>query len=254
MPPTTRGTRTRFLVTDWKATLEIFRHIFFVAALAGLISGVFVTVAHEIGTVPIILKAENYEKAAEQAAVPSANAMPGMSHDDEANAWEPADGLERMAFTVLADVLTGIGFAVLLVSAYALRGDDVDWHEGLYWGLAGFATFTLAPGLGLPPQVPGTEAAPLVDRQIWWVTTAVATGGGLAVLFFTRRAVWAVAGVVLLVLPHILGAPQPAEFKSVAPALVAHQFIVATVVTSLLFWIALGSLTGFFYKQFRPSS
>ena len=71
----------------------------------------------------------------------------------------------------------GIGFALLLVSAYAFSGASVDWRRGLYWGLAAFATFTLAPGLGLPPEVPGTSAAPLLDRQIWWVATAVATGG-----------------------------------------------------------------------------
>lgn len=234
--------------------MEILRRIIFVAALAGLIAGIFVTAAHQIGTVPVILKAEIYERAAEHTGAPSVHAMPGMSHDEEAGVWEPTNGLERTAFTVLADVLTGIGFALLLMAAYVLSGDDVDWRKGLYWGLAGFATFTLAPGLGLPPEVPGTEAAPLADRQIWWVGTAVATGGGLAVLFFTRRAVWAVAAVALLVLPHIVGAPQPAEHKSLAPESVAHQFIVATVVTSLLFWIALGSLTGFFYKRFRPAA
>ena len=243
--------------------MAAFRRIVLVAALAGLIAGLFVTIMHEIGTVPIILKAETFEKAAgekaagEKAAgrpaVPPAHTMPGMAHDDAAGAWEPKEGFERKAFAVLADILTGIGFALLLVSAYALRGGDVDWRKGLYWGLAGFATFTLAPGLGLPPVLPGTEGAPLTERQIWWLATAAATGGGLAMIFFKRRAAWAIAGVVLLVLPHIVGAPQPAEFKSLAPSSVAHQFVVATVVTSLLFWIALGSLTGFFYNRFRRS-
>jgi len=234
--------------------MAAFRRIVLVAALAGLIAGLFVTIMHEIGTVPIILKAETFEKAAERPAGSSAHATSGSAHDHAASAWEPKDGVERKAFTVLADILTGIGFALLLVSAYSLRGGEVDWRKGLYWGLAGFATFTLAPGLGLPPVVPGTEGAPLADRQIWWVATAAATGGGLAMLFLTRRAVGTVAGVVLLVLPHIVGAPQPAEFESLAPSPVAHQFVVATVVTSLLFWIALGSLTGFFYNRFRQSS
>jgi predicted cobalt transporter CbtA len=38
-----------------------FRRLFFAAVCAGLLAGIFATVAHEIGTVPIILKAEVYE-------------------------------------------------------------------------------------------------------------------------------------------------------------------------------------------------
>ena len=93
--------------------------------------------------------------------------------------------------------------------------------------------------------MPGTEAAPLLDRQLWWIATALATGGGLALLFLTRRAIWVLAGVALIVLPHVYGAPQPAEYKSLAPEAVAHEFIVAVVITSLLFWLALGTLSGF---------
>jgi len=154
-----------------------FRRLFVVAALAGLIAGLLSTAAHHFGTAAIIAKAEVYEKAAEAAGA-AADAMPGMDHDHGAAAWEPEDGLQRTLYTALADVLTGIGFALLLVSAYAFSGAAVDWRRGLYWGLAAFATFTVAPGLGLPPEVPGTSAAPLLDRQIWWIATAVATGCG----------------------------------------------------------------------------
>jgi cobalt transporter subunit CbtA len=177
-----------------------------------------------------------------------------MSHEHESMAWEPKDGFERTTFTALADILTGIGFALLLASAYAIRGGEVDWRKGLCWGLAGFATFTLAPSLGLPPEVPGTAAAPFGDRQIWWIATTAMTGGGLALLFFGRRAVWAVVGSLLLILPHLYGAPQPTEYKSAAPEFLAHQFVTAAVLTSLLFWLALGSLTGFFYRRFGQPS
>jgi len=225
-----------------------FRRLFVVAALAGLIAGLLSTAAHHFGTAAIIAKAEVYEKAAEATGA-AADAMPGMDHDRGAAAWEPEDGLQRTLFTALADILTGIGFALLLVSAYAFSGAAVDWRRGLYWGLAAFATFTLAPGLGLPPEVPGTSSAPLLDRQIWWVATALATGGGLAAIFLGRRAAWVAGGIVLIVLPHLIGAPQPAEHVAAAPESLAHQFIVAAVVTSLLFWLVLGSLTGFLYKR-----
>lgn len=247
--------------------METFRRLFFVAALAGLIAGVLVTVAHEVGTVSLILEAEKYENAGEAAPADAAadtaaattteaateTTAATAEHDHDAadgEEWGPEDGFQRTAFTLLADVVTGIGFALLLVSAYALRGGEIDWRKGLYWGLAGFATFTLAPGLGLSPEVPGTEAAPLFDRQFWWVATAVATAGGLALVFFSKQALWALAGVVLMVLPHIYGAPQPAEYKALAPESIEQQFVVAVVVTSLLFWAVLGSLSGYLYKRF----
>ncbi len=258
--------------------METFKRLLVTAVLAGVIAGIFITVVHQISTVPVILKAEVYEKAAEEAApIASAEAAPvtegavtegatteaAAGHDHGAAAgepahdeggWEPSDGLERNAFTAAADILTGIGFALLLASAYAFRGGGMNWRKGLYWGLAGFAVFTLAPGLGLPPEVPGTEAAPLLQRQIWWVATVVSTGAGLALLFFSRRAVLALVAVALVVLPHAIGAPQPVEAHSVAPESVAHSFIVAATITSLLFWIALGTLTGFFYqRQFKTA-
>jgi cobalt transporter subunit CbtA len=235
--------------------MTLFRNIVFAAALAGLIAGVFVTIVHEIGTVPIILKAETYEKAAETSAAPATDADAATAeHQHEAEAWEPTDGFERTAFTVLADVLTGIAFGLLLTAAYALRGRAMDWRQGLFWGLAGFATFTLAPGLGLPPELPGTESAPLLDRQLWWVATAIATAGGLALIFFTRTIALTVLGVGLIALPHIYGAPQPAEHKMLAPGGLAHSFAVAAVVTSFLFWLVLGTLTGVFYRWFAGSS
>jgi len=243
--------------------METFRRLFFVAALTGLIAGALVTVAHEFSTVSLILEAETYETAGDAApsdgtvAATAETAVATGGHDHDAaghshdgEEWAPADGFQRTAFTFLANIVTGIGFALLLVAAYALRGGAIDWRTGLYWGLAGFATFTLAPGLGLAPELPGTEAAALLDRQIWWLATVVATAGGLALIFFGKRALWAAAGVLLIVLPHIYGAPHPAEFKMMAPVSLEKQFIVAVAVTSLLFWAVLGSLSGYLYKRF----
>jgi cobalt transporter subunit CbtA len=235
--------------------MALLRSIVFSAALGGLIAGLFVTVAHQIGTVPIILQAEVYEQAADAGAVPQVSADAAANeHHHEAEAWEPTNGFERTAFTVLADVLTGIGFGLLLTAAYALWGRELSWRDGLFWGLAGFATFTLAPGLGLPPEVPGMQAADLLDRQIWWIATATATAGGLALLFLTRQAALAAAGVVLIALPHFYGAPQPAEDTSLVPESVEHSFIIAVVLTSFLFWIVLGCLTAVLYQSFAGAS
>lgn len=240
----------------------MFRRIVFVAALAGLIAGVFVTAAQAVRVIPLILEAETYE-----ASVPASDHAHGAVHDHDhgaahgdaqgaaagthhhgEDAWAPEDGVERMAYTLLTNVLASIGFGLLLAAAFALRG-GADWRSGLYWGLAGFATFTLAPALGLPPEIPGAEAAPLLDRQLWWVGAVLATGGGLALLFLVRRPVWMAAGAALLVLPHLIGAPQPEAHGGLAPESLARDFVVAALVTSFLFWLVLGSLTGFFYKR-----
>ncbi|MGQ9371620.1 CbtA family protein [Azospirillum sp. ST 5-10] len=227
-----------------------FRKLFFVALCAGVLSGLLVTAAHQVGAVPIILEAETFEAAAE-AAGPAAHehAAGAPAHDHGGEAWEPADGVERTAFTGLANVLTGVAFALLLVAGYAVAGGAVTWRSGAFWGLAGFATFTLAPGLGLPPEVPGTAAAPLLDRQVWWCATALLTGGGLWLLAFARRPLWAAVAVAAIVLPHLVGAPQPAEHATVAPAALVHRFIVTATVTSLLFWLCLGVSTGALYRR-----
>src|SRR5436305_591323 len=90
-----------------------------------------------------------------------------------------------------------------------------------------FATFSLAPGLGLPPELPGTAAAPLLDRQLWWLATAAATGGGLALILLRRGPAAVVAGLALLALPHLVGAPTPDTPASAAPEALAQRFVLA---------------------------
>jgi cobalt transporter subunit CbtA len=222
--------------------MAVLRRIVFAALCAGALSGLFATAAHQIGTVPVILKAEAYEKAAEHA--------PAHAHDPSAP-WEPGNGAERTAYTLIADVLTGVGFALLLAAGLTLRGGEVTWREGLFWGLAGFVSFTIAPGLGLPPQIPGSEAAPLLERQIWWLVAAVSTGCALALLLFTRRARWAILAAIVIVLPHLYGAPHPVDHGAGPPQSLAHQFVVAVTIVSFLFWLILGASTGYFYGRFQ---
>lgn len=224
--------------------MAFFRGLVCAALCAGLIAGIVAAAAHQIATVPLILKAETYEHAG----------APG-AHDHGPAGWEPENGIERTLFTLAADLLTAIGFALLLAAGFALHGGGIGWREGLFWGLAGFVVFALAPGLGLPPEIPGTAAAPLAARQLWWLATTLATGAGLALLAFTRSAPYAAAAVLLIVLPHLYGAPQPAvPAADAAPAALAHRFIVAATVASLVFWTTLGAATGYFYHRFaaRP--
>jgi hypothetical protein len=55
-------------------------------------------------------------------------------------------------------MLTGIGFALLLIAVSEFAGGIVDWRQGVFWGLAVFTVFTLAPGPA-PPELPAMPAA-----------------------------------------------------------------------------------------------
>jgi cobalt transporter subunit CbtA len=109
--------------------------------------------------------------------------------------------------------------------------------------------FTLAPSLGLPPELPGMPAGALAPRQIWWIATALATAAGLAVIV-SRRSPWTVAlGIALLAAPHLIGAPHAPEEVSEVPVSLWRGFVVAVMLTSLLSWAALGAVTGAFFKR-----
>jgi cobalt transporter subunit CbtA len=226
-----------------------------VALLAGIGAGVVDWGIHMVGTTPLILQAEAYESAAE-AATPAepAVAPDGHDHVHSAEAWEPADGWQRDLFTLGADVVTGVGFAFLLTAAIVFFGKGADWRRGILWGLAGFACFTLAPSLGLPPELPGTEAAPLLDRQLWWIGTVIATAGGLFVAARLRNVYGYAIAVVLIALPHVIGAPQPEVAGGLAPEELEHKFILIAITSSLVFWLALGVLTGAFFKRYASEA
>lgn len=236
--------------------MDYFRNIVVLAAIAGVIAGLGMTVAQQLTTVPLILKAEVYEQGAEAPAHEHGDqaTAPAHSHGDEAAAeeegWAPSDGFERTAFSVAANIVTGIGFALLLIAASELFGGITDWRQGVFWGLAGFTVFTLAPGLGLPPELPAMPAAELGPRQLWWVATVLCAAIALGLLFYQRSLIAVVAAIALLVVPHIIGAPQPASYETPIPEGLHHSFVVAVVLTTLIFWVLLGGLAGFFRERF----
>lgn len=243
--------------------LAVFKRMLSAVVLAGMLSGLLLAAVQKIQVSQIILKAEEYEDAAAAAAAAAAAlvaAAPAahthsaaQSHEHEQDEWQPANGLERTLFTALADVTMAVGFGLLLAVAFCLRGEKGGWRTGLLWGLAGYVVFFAAPSLGLHPEIPGTEAAPLADRQFWWSMTAALTAGGLSLLVFAKHWPLKVIGAVLLIVPHLIGAPQPEMHHSAAPAELAHAFIYATAIANAVFWLALGSLMGLFYKRFAQS-
>lgn len=247
--------------------LAVLRRIASVVLLAGALAGLLLTGVQHLQVSKIILQAEVYEEAAaaktheqEHAAAAAASVVAAAAgtpvatheheHEHDADEWEPANGFERTAYTVLANISMAIGFGLFLVAAITISGKQVTWRSGLLWGVAGYLVFFVAPSLGLPPEVPGTMAAPLHARQLWWIMTAGMTAVGLGLGVYARHWALKLLGLLLLVVPHVIGAPHPAVHGSAAPEELAQAFIHATALANGLFWLTLGGLTGYFYKKF----
>ncbi len=247
--------------------MSLFRNIVLAAVIAGLLSGLLLTLMQSVTTVPLILQAEVYEKAEEAPAAPqhdhgapaaagtsAAMAAPEASaheHEHGAEAWEPADGLERALYTAAADILAAIGFALLLITVSEALGTLSGWRQGFFFGLSGFAVFSLAPGLGLPPELPGMPAAALDPRQVWWVATAICTAVGLGLIAYGRSAAMAALAVIIMVAPHLYGAPVAPSHETAVPGELYARFVSAVFASNFVFWAVLGTLCGVVRARLR---
>ena len=232
------------------------------ALAAGFLAAVVATGLQLALTSPLIIEAERYEqrepsRAAEipHPAWPIVLAHSGHDHatPDAAPEWQPAPGFQRMAFTGLATLVGGVGYALLLGAVLIACGREPTLQTALAFALAGFASVSLAPSLGLPPELPGQEAAPLLARQAWWAMTAAATAMGLYLIGVRRSLIAILGGLVLLVGPHIAGAPQPPEGASELPASLAAQFAARSLTISAVFWAMIGLGFGWAWQNFGPA-
>ena len=260
------------------------KRIVSVAAGAGVLAGLVLTLVQFFAVSDLIAQAEVYEaQAAPQPAIASAIAsastapdtaarsaiVPGHSHAtplhehaDEPSAAPhrhgasvadaapaPSGRARRILLTAVANISLATGFALLLCAVIHLRGGVSGWKAGLLWGLAGYAVFFLAPSLGLPPELPGTEALPLAARQQWWLMAVAASAAGLALACWGRHWVVKLAGIGLLLAPHLFGAPHLHEAVSAAPAALASAFIGATAFANAVLWLTLGLLSSVLYRK-----
>lgn len=207
------------------------------AVIAGTLAGIATTAVQLVWSVPVILQAELYETGVLN---PDGSVAAGAM-----DAFVAAHGshVARNATTFLANVINGVGFGMLMAAIFAFRPVS-GWREGLLWGLAGFIAVNAAPAIGLPPELPGTQTAPLQDRQLWWLGTVIATGAGLGLISFARAGRWCLTGFALLFAPHIIGAPRPDAEIAVSPLSLQHEFLAASLVTSAVLWLVLGAAAG----------
>ncbi|WP_181704193.1 CbtA family protein [Chthonobacter albigriseus] len=232
------------------------KRVLLVGLLAGLAAGLAMAVLQHFTTVPLIMAAEAYEAAPAGVATEPAPAATGhdhgaMGHEHGGSAWMPADGLERTLSTTVATVVSVMGFALVLIAVLLLAGEEITPTRALAYAAAGFASTGLATALGLAPELPGSAAADLVDRQLWWGATVLATALALYLLI-RAKPFWAKpVGVLLLVAPHVVGAPHPDGYASVAPAELAAHFASASLAVHAVMWALVGASVGFFWQRVR---
>lgn len=256
--------------------------IFFAAILAGIAAGFVMSAVQMWRVVPLIMHAEAYEEGHGHAEVQGGadehghahdvegthghshesgaghghsheHEEAGQSHDDDHghahDGWMPEDGIERTTFTILANVVTGVGFALVLMAAVVFSGRPITAANGAIWGMIGFFVFAVAPALGLPPELPGMGGGEIPPRQVWWIATAVATAGGIAALVLWPGALAKVGGIALIALPHLVGAPVEHALDSPVPAELAAQFVAASLASAAVFWAVLGVLMGWLVER-----
>jgi cobalt transporter subunit CbtA len=226
------------------------KHMLSSAVVAGFAAGLLCALLQYLLVEPQILLAERYEsgelvhfQATPTASDPAAKAAPGM--DMTTDHAEAESGPYRHALTVLFAVLTYCGYGLVLVAGMQLAaqvGITLGLAQGILWGLAGFLAFQMMPALGLQPDLPGTPAADLNARQVWWAATAAATVIGLWFAAYGTAAWQRAAGVVVLVAPHVWGAPELDTFAGVAPPELAAAFATRTLGVGMITWMVLGGL------------
>ncbi|VVO90762.1 hypothetical protein PS865_02326 [Pseudomonas fluorescens] len=217
------------------------------AGFTGLLAALLLTLLQSFWVSPLILQAETFEKS-EPVAQVHEHAVGTAAHSHDGEAWEPEDGWQRVVSTTGGNLVVAVGFALMLAGLYTLRA-PTKTSQGLLWGLAGYATFVLAPTLGLPPELPGTAAADLASRQIWWIGTAASTAVGLALIAFSRHWLMKLLGVAILAVPHVIGAPQPQVHSMLAPEALETQFKIASQLTNVAFWLALGLISAWLFRR-----
>ncbi|MGH1424557.1 MAG: CbtA family protein [Pseudooceanicola sp.] len=212
----------------------MFKQVLTSALFAGFAAGLIAAALQLVFVQPVLLAAELYESG-EMTHFDGSGSAPVMAMQ-----FSPVRDLLSIMFSALIYV----GYAMLLVSLMALatlRDVAITPRSGVVWGLAGFVALHLAPAFGLPPELPGSAAVDVGVRQVWWVSTVVATGVGLWLIAFGNGLIWLGLGIIAILAPQIVGAPHPETLSGPVPPELAALFSARALAVGLAAWVALGT-------------
>ena len=222
----------------------MFRNLLLVGLLAGVLTGTLLTIVQSFSVLPIIRQAEQYEGTANPATRPDAP----HEHQEAAIEWQPAEGIERLAFTWLANLSIGAGFGLMMTGIMTLRRPHT-LTQALLFGIGGYYVIFVAPALLLPPELPGAESHDLQTRQATWLFTVVTSLAGLCILAWSSPHWKRLLGFVVICSPFLLFSRHQVNYADPVPPVLIGRFAWMTGFTNLLFWIALGSLVYWLQKR-----
>jgi predicted cobalt transporter CbtA len=84
---------------------------------------------------------------------------------------------------------------------------------------------------------------------MWWIGTAASTAVGLSLIVFSRHWLMKILGMAILAVPHVIGAPQPQVHSMLAPEALEAQFKIASQLTNVVFWLALGLISAWLFRR-----
>jgi len=221
------------------------RKLFVSALIAGAVTGLIGVILQSVFVEPLLLEGELFETGARVH-------FTGVAPESVAGAPPFAFDIVRYGQTAAFSFVTWIGFALILAAGMGLaeRAErEVSARTGAVWGLVAFVAINLAPAAGLPPELPGTIGAELEARQIWWAATILSSLLAMLAFGFMNGGIAVATGLFLLLLPHVIGAPETDRYFGVAPPELAAHFVARTLAVAALTWALLGSLLGWLWSR-----
>ena len=158
----------------------------------------------------------------------------------------------RDSLSIIFTMLIYAGYSLVTVSAMALaeqRGNVLSTKQGIIWGIAGFIAVHFAPGFTLAPEVPGVAAADVYARQIWWFATVASAVAALWFIAFGSGMVTYGIAVLLLLAPHMIGAPEPDTFTGPVPTELGALYAARAFGVGMAAWVLLGIFSAYFWQR-----
>ena len=226
------------------------------AILSGCVAGIVASVLQLWFVQPVLLHAEMFE-AGELVHFGQDGHAAGAGHAADAHAGDHGHGVAdgtfaRNALTAGFMVVIYSGFAFILLALMSLaehRGAEINARTGIVWGVAGFVVAILAPAFTAPPALPGYATIDIDIRQIWWVSTVIATALGLWLIAFGQHGFSWVAGILLLAAPHAVGLPPHEVYLGPEPPELGALMSARVIGTGMAAWVVLGAVAGYLWAR-----
>jgi predicted cobalt transporter CbtA len=72
---------------------------------------------------------------------------------------------------------------------------------------------------------------------------------GIWIVSFSQKIPYVLIGMIIILVPHIVGAPEPEFFVGPTPPELASHFASRTLALGAASWVLLGYLSGYFWRK-----